>query len=228
VNHGSGGVVIVWRGSRSTQVLPVDLSEVSWTSYEITPSNLNQLDLIALGKHWLSMDYYHYKGCNRMPEWAYKGMNRKFLIEEVLVEDSSNLATDYKFHMFNGKCEFINVIRRNAYNPTSRERETTSDIFSSDWSPMKFELNGLSSSGVLIQKPKQLEEMIEISEKLTGGIDYLRVDLYNPGNERVLVGELTNYPMAAQMKFDPPSLNIEFGLKLNLDADQYRRFNGCF
>ena len=224
VNHGSGGVVIVWGESKSNQVLPGDLSNVSWSSYEVTPTSLNHLRLVALGKHWLDMDYYHYRGCNRMPEWAYKGMSRKFLIEEVLLEDSKTLATDYKFHMFNGKCEFINVIRRNASNPFSGTRETTSDIFSSDWRPMPFELNGLPSSGLLIPQPKEFEEMIDVSERLTGGIDYLRVDLYSPASKGVLVGELTNYPMAAQMKFDPSRLDIEFGQRLSLDTEQYSRF----
>ncbi len=224
VNHGSGGVVIVWQGSRSKQFLPEDLSNVSWTSFEITPVSLNRMHLVALGKHWLDMDYYHFKGCNRMPEWAYKGIDRKFLIEEVLLEDTSNLATDYKFHMINGKCHIINVIRRNAFNPISGKRETTSDIFLPDWRPMQFELNGLISSGLLIKQPDELEEMIEVSEKLAAGIDYLRVDLYNPRGKGVLVGELTNYPMAGQMKFAPISLDREFGQKLILDTYEYRKF----
>ena len=224
VNHGSGGVVIVRKDSKSQQVLPQDLSEVSWTSFEITPDRLIHEHLIALGEHWMAMDYYHYRGCNRMPEWAYKGMPRKFLFEEVLLEDPSTLATDYKFHMFNGKCEFINTIRRNVFNPSTGEIETTSDIFSSAWEPLKFELNSLKSSGSLLPRPKKLEEMIGVSEKLTGGIDYLRVDLYSPGNNRVIVGELTNYPMAGQMKFEPAYLNTTFGQKLSLDTAQYRRF----
>ena len=45
-----------------------------------------------------------------MPECTYKGINRKFLIEEVLLEDTSNLAADYKFRMINGKCHIVNVI----------------------------------------------------------------------------------------------------------------------
>jgi hypothetical protein len=224
VNHGSGGVVIVWQGSRSNQLLPEDLSKVSWTSFEVTPASLNHTHLVALGKHWLDMEYYHYRGCNRMPEWAYKGIDRKFLLEEVLLQDSGTLATDYKFHMFNGKCEFINVIRRNAFNSFKGSRETTSDIFSAEWVAMPFELNDLPSSGLVIDKPKELEEMIEISESLSGGIDYLRVDLYSPANRGVVVGELTNYPMAGQMKFHPSRLNMEFGQRLALDTDEYRRF----
>lgn len=224
VNHGSGGVVIVRKDSKSQQVIPQDLSKVSWTSFEITTDKLIHEHLIALGEHWMAMDYYHYRGCNRMPEWAYKGMPRKYLIEEVLLEDSSSLATDYKFHMFNGKCEFVNTIRRNVFNPNTGEIETTSDIFSSTWEPLNFELNGLKSSGSLLPRPKKLEEMIEVSEKLTGRIDYLRVDLYSPGNNRVIVGELTNYPMAGKMNFQPACLNTAFGQKLKLDTDQYRYF----
>ena len=224
VNHGSGGVVIVRKESKSQQVLPQDLSKVSWTSFEITPDRLIHEHLVALGEHWLAMDYFYFSGCNRMPEWAYKDMPRKFLIEEVLLEDPRTLATDYKFHMFNGQCEFINVIRRNVFNPNTEEIETTSDIFSSDWERLNFELNGLKSSGYQLPKPNMLEEMISVSEKLAGGIDYLRVDLYSPENNRVLVGELTNYPMAGQMMFEPAYLNLYFGQKLSLDTNQYSCF----
>ena len=224
VNHGSGGVVIVWEGSRSQQLLPEDATKVSWTSYEVTPSSLNVENLISLGQHWLGMDYYHYKGCNRMPEWAYKNIRRKFLVEEVLLENSTSLATDYKFHMFNGKCEVINVIRRNVFDSISGQVSTTSDIFSSTWVPLRMKFNDLASSGTSIERPEKLQEMIEVSEKLAGGIDYLRVDLYNPADKRVLVGELTNYPMAGHMKFEPPDLDMQFGQKLRLDTDQYSRF----
>jgi hypothetical protein len=97
-------------GKGLDQLLPEDISNVSSASFEITPASLNRMHLVALGKHWLDMDYCHCRGCNRMPECTYKGINRKFLIEEVLLEDTSNLAADYKFRMINGKCHIVNVI----------------------------------------------------------------------------------------------------------------------
>ena len=58
--------------------------------------------------------------------------------------------------------------------------------------------------------------MLEIAEKLANGIDYLRVDLYSI-NARILVGELTNYPMSGQNSYEPASFDYELGRSLILD-----------
>ena len=52
--------------------------------------------------------------------------------------------------------------------------------------------------------------MLEIARKLSEGSDYVRVDLYNVGG-RVVFGELTNYPHAGYLRFDPPKWEEIFG-----------------
>ena len=52
--------------------------------------------------------------------------------------------------------------------------------------------------------------MIEIAERLGVGIDFVRVDLYALP-ERIVCGELTNYPLAGTGWFDPPEFDRRLG-----------------
>jgi len=62
----------------------------------------------------------------------------------------------------------------------------------------------------VLQRPSNLDEMIKVSESLSGGIDHVRVDLYSLKN-RIVFGELTNYTNGGMEKFIPDSFNYEFG-----------------
>ena len=55
-----------------------------------------------------------------------------------------------------------------------------------------------------------LEKMLDVARRLTAGVDFVRVDLYNL-NERIVFGELTNYCAAGLSEFDPPEWDREFG-----------------
>lgn len=216
VNHGSGGVVVVWSGAEPHESLPENVEHVPWTSYRVKPENLVVSDLVRLGEHWLSLDYSWYRGCSRIPEWAYKNITRGVMIEELLVDSEGALAADYKFHVFNGKCEFINVLQRHAPGQADQQAPT-SNIFTPSWEPVDLVMNHNRPAKTAPVKPEQLEEMLEIAGRLANGIDYVRVDLYNVDG-RIVFGELTNYPMAGQNSFEPASFDLEWGNMLMLDS----------
>lgn len=67
------------------------------------------------------------------------------------------------------------------------------------------------------QKPSKFDEMLEISRKLSSGTPFLRVDLYEI-NGRVYFGELTFYPCAGMMPFDPPEADLLVGNMLDLTS----------
>jgi TupA-like ATPgrasp len=215
VNHGSKGIVIVSRYAKKENKLPTDLSNEGWTSYKVHPESLVKEELIRLGKHWLTLDYHWYKDCGRMPEWAYKNIKKGALFEELLNGRNGESPEDYKFHMFNGKCSFINVIHREHVLKAGMEPRNYSNLFTEDWREINVIANG-NPPLHKISPPKNLPEMLEIAEKLANGIDYLRVDLYSI-NARILIGELTNYPMAGQNSYEPASFDYEQGSRLILD-----------
>jgi hypothetical protein len=224
VNHGSNGIVIVSRQAKKEVTLPTKLINEGWTKYKIHPSSLVKEDLIQLGKHWLTLNYDWYKGCGRMPEWAYKNIKKGALFEELLTENSRNNPRDYKFHMFNGQCSHINVIHREHASRPGQEERNYSNVFTKEWKKIPVTLNGNSPLLENIPPPKNLAEMLHVAEKLSGGIDYLRVDLYEI-DQRILVGELTSYPAAGRNVFDPQSYDFDLGKKLVLDNYRPTRYN---
>ena len=58
--------------------------------------------------------------------------------------------------------------------------------------------------------PNNLDEMIAIAEKLSRGLKFLRVDLYNV-NGRIYFGELTFYPAAGLKAFTPEEWDARLG-----------------
>ena len=216
VNHGSKGMVMVSKSADPGEKLPKNLETEGWNAYTIHPKSLNKEDLIRLGKHWLKLDYWWFPDCGRMPEWAYKNIKKGAIFEELLITEYRESPADYKFHIFNGKCKHVNVIHRFHAVKPGAERKTYSNIMDTNWKPMNVIFNENPSLEVNPTKPIDFNKMLEIVEKLANGIDYLRVDLYKVG-DRILVGELTNYPVAGQIKFNPESFDLELGQKLILD-----------
>ena len=216
VNHGSGGVIIVSNEADLENKLPKILKHEGWTTYRIHPTSLIKEDLIRLGNYWLTLDYSWYQECGRGPEWAYKKVKRGVLFEELLKGKDGESPVEYKFHMFNGKCQWINVIHRDFKLKTSNERKTYSNIMNSEWESLNIILNGNPPLPENIKQPIELEHTISLAEKLTNNIDYLRVDFYLIDN-RIVFGELTNYPMAGKNIYNPENFDHQMGKILILD-----------
>lgn len=222
VNHGSGGVVLVWSGSDSNETLPKHLGKrETWGKYEIHPQSLDNQALVNITSKWLGQDYYFFGGCRRFPEWAYKNIERKYLIEELLTEEDGNLPPDYRFYVFGGECAFIKTSKKKSRRDHSSQNEIMLNFFTTEWEQIDLRQDHYQRSSEVLPKPQRLSEMIEISERLSGGIDFLRVDLYQPNPGRIVVGELTNYPDGGTAKFKPNEWDKHFGEMLKLDKHKY-------
>jgi hypothetical protein len=138
-------------------------------------------------------------------EWAYRGIKPRVLFEELL-EFGGELALDYYFFCFGGEPRFVRVLRgKFGLDPTV----TTYDA---DFRqiPAWLAPSTLRRVHEETDPPPNFARMLEIARKLSEGVDFLRVDLYNVGG-RVVFGELTNYPAAMWLRFDPPVWEERFG-----------------
>ena len=64
--------------------------------------------------------------------------------------------------------------------------------------------------------PQNLKKMIELAEKLSEGVPFLRVDFYEV-NGRIYFGELTFFPAAGMGKFTSPEWDRKMGSLVHLN-----------
>lgn len=149
----------------------------------------------------LKRDYY-----KAGREWPYKNVKPKIIVEKYMdsLTNEKNGLTDYKFMCFNGevKCCFTCTER---YSKTGLKVT----FFDNDWKEMPFERHYPKSS-VPIHRPDQYDEMREISERLSKGMKFVRVDLYVI-QKNVYFGELTLYPGCGFETFSPEEWDLKLG-----------------
>ena len=137
-------------------------------------------------KVFLKRNYY-YAG----REWPYKNIKPRILAEKYL-EESSKIKvdsdlTDYKFYCFDGHAECVLIC-------TGRETGIPNYYyFDRDWNFLKYDKKtGELPNDFKLPKPKSIDKMFELAEKLSSGIKHVRVDFYEV-NKKIYFGELTFY-----------------------------------
>ena len=88
-------------------------------------------------------------------------------------------------------------------------------FFDRDWNIMPFERHYPRSPKV-IEKPHNFNKMIELAEKLSKDIPFVRVDFYEL-NRKIYFGEMTFYPGGGFEEFTPEQWDYTIGNWLNLD-----------
>lgn len=121
-----------------------------------------------------------------------------------------NGIDDYKFICFGGKVEYIVF-------DADRQIEHKRNIYDKNWNYLGVDTD-CKTLGNIKEKPKNLEEMKKIAEKLSEDFPFVRVDLYSI-NDKIIFGELTFYPWSGYVKFNPRSFDFELGEKFILSKD---------
>nr|WP_305123073.1 ATP-grasp fold amidoligase family protein [Clostridium perfringens] len=160
-----------------------------------------KIDLVSKKlEKWQKEKIYEYT-----KEKQYKNVKSRIICEEYL-EDETGSLTDYKIHCFNGKAEMIEI-HRDRY---SDHKENYYDINWDDYGVVC-----KVKKGPKMKKPKQLDEMIRIAEKLSEDFTYVRVDLYLVEG-KIYFGELTFTPANGTDPFYPLEKDLKFGELIDL------------
>ena len=131
----------------------------------------------------LKNDYYR-----TWREWPYKNVKRRILIEKYMETNTGELE-DYKFYCFDGKVDYV------MYCFNRNKNNTKFYYYDKDWNLIRnFSYDGMKAEKN-IEKPQNLDKMYEIAKKLSKGMKFVRVDLYNI-NGKIYFGELTFFPSA--------------------------------
>lgn len=142
----------------------------------------------------------------RLVEWPYKNIKRKILAEYYLGDG----IVDYKFYCFNGEADVVlNCIERQTGHPKFY-------FFDREWNLRRLNKRGKEApEGFTLPKPEGMDEMFEIAGRLSEGLPYARIDLYNIDG-RVYFGEITLFPYSGFDYNRLPEADLYFGEKIIL------------
>jgi len=194
--HGSGAGVVVSPSAPANARLPP--AEWSWVYRHVRADAAPRDQLVAIARNWATKLYG--RGPNQ--EWAYGGVPPRVIVEEMLEGPGGSIPDDFKFFVFHGTCQYIQV-------DSGRFNTRTQDFYRPDWSHLPMS-GGPPWIDPPRARPSRLDEMISLAENLAGGTDFVRVDLYHLP-DRIVFGELTSYPAGGDSPFEPASFDAEFG-----------------
>jgi len=148
-------------------------------------------------RNWLCQEF----GVDKKEYW-YGDVKPQIIVENYLHDEEHGVPPDFKFFVFHGSVEYIQVDYDRFSNHTRR-------FYTPDWEPLEFELE--FPLGPIIDQPAQLDAMIDVAEQLGEGFDFLRVDLYQPNGDEVVFGEITPAPGNGGERFRPVTYDFSLG-----------------
>jgi len=159
-------------------------------------------------RKWMNKTY----GRSKM-EWAYSCVKPLLLVERLLKDRCGRLAPNFKFFVFNGRVEMVDL-----YYDHFRKQ----GFFDRNFRKLYVKRRDAKySEATGMQKPECFEEMVSISEKLGSGLDFVRVDLYHL-EAKIFFGEFTIYPSSGLGPYEPTEFDLDLGKKWRLNRD-FRR-----
>lgn len=129
-------------------------------------------------------------------EWPYKDVKPRILAEQYMEDsNSADSLNVYKIMTFNGEPKIIQTIQND-----KKENETI-DYFDCKWNLLELRQN-FPNSDKPLNKPKNLEKMLELAKKMCKGFAFLRVDFYEV-NGNLYFSEYTFFSDSGLAKFTP-------------------------
>lgn len=148
-------------------------------------------------------------------EWGYSEARPHLLLEERIPTPDGQAPVDYKFFVFDGRIELIQV------NRGRFGKQQTATFLDSDWRrlPVRWRIQPVADE----QRPAELDKMMEVARALGAGWDFIRVDLYAVDGD-VWFGEYTPYPGSGLLRYKPMSFDLEQGRQWKLPSlDEVQR-----
>lgn len=153
------------------------------------------------------------KGPLALGEWGYSEAQPGLLIEERIPTPDGAAPTDYKFFVFDGRVELIQVNR-------DRFSSQTATFLDTDWNRLDVCWRIMPVADE--PRPPELETMLEIASTLGSGWDFIRIDLYAVDGD-VWFGEYTPYPGSGLLRYRPMTFDVEQGRHWQLPTPEQVR-----
>jgi len=125
--------------------------------------------------------------CDAGREWPYRNVPRRVLAEAFIGAGDGTPPDDIKFFCFGGAMRAVVVCTNR------RGKHADYYFFDRDFQPLPVnEATANRPAGFRMERPAHYDEMITLAERLSAGLPFVRVDLYDTA-DGVRFGELTLY-----------------------------------
>ena len=135
-------------------------------------------------------------------ELHYKNIKPLIIAEEYIENDHQDLY-DYKIWCFGGKAQYIQFL-------SERKEGLKMLFYDTAWNKQDF-VYSYPRNEKNIEKPKNLELLLTLAEKLAQGFSHVRVDFYILNNGSIKFGEMTFTSMSGACKWVPADTNKKIG-----------------
>lgn len=134
-------------------------------------------------------------------EWGYGEAQPALLLEEKIPTADGTPPADYKFFVFDGRVEFIQV-------NSGRFGHQTATFLDAEWNPLpvRWRIRPVADE----PRPAELDKMLQIAAVLGEGWDFIRIDLYAVDGA-VWFGEYTPYPGGGLLRYKPKTFDLDSG-----------------
>ncbi len=177
--------------------------------WNIIVKDKNKLDKVVAKQkfdEWMHTNFAFISGL----ELHYKNI-KPLIIAEEYIESVDKSAIDYKFLCFNGKPELCWV--SNKFGDI-QERS----FYNMNWEMKDIQLieKGKEQAKIPVEKPNNLDEMINIARKLSQGFVQVRVDIYKLNDGTLKFGEMTFSSASGASKWSSNEIDIKLGSLIDL------------
>ena len=138
-------------------------------------------------QEWLATRFGYDTG-----EWHYNTFKPKLFLETFHGQSDNGPMDDFKVHCFYGKARLIQVV-------TGRFVQVRLGQYTPEWKYLATGMCGYDS--VEFPRPRNLDTLVCCAERLAGGLEYARIDLFSDRIEAMKFGEITLTPGNANQRY---------------------------
>lgn len=152
-------------------------------------------------EHGLKKNFFY-----EFREWPYKNVKARILAEKYEPSLGNPDSEEYKLTCCDGEVKAITVCGGVPHADFSLR---SNDTFTKDWKRQEWYAYYKPKGGD-IKKPAQMDEIVRMSEELSKGIPYIRIDWYIIDGHPYF-GEFTFFTWAGFLRFCPPEWDKKIG-----------------
>lgn len=161
-------------------------------------SMLDREQVILQMEAWMKTNHF-----DERLEWHYKDIRPRIICEEY-IENADNELNDYKVFCFHGKPKYI------LYCGERFTGGLKLAFYDTNWKKQNF-VYSYPMLDKVIEKPKNLDEVLLLSEILSAEFKHVRVDWYILSDGTIRFGEMTFTSAGAHADWRPKEANDLFG-----------------